>query len=265
MEQESTIEVDADELSDGVIEDLVEEGGLDEEKAEELGNDIWFDEVDMREPERTGLRAYLKNWFDTGLGLAIRLNYAYREEKTVFAEVTGVERTSDDDVKVTFKHERVGNDSFVLSPDSVALVNLLAYHSVENPKDLVGKKVLLDPSSFSGWDTTVVIPHNVAWTGKIRFATFSFFREVNEKSKWETLPNDGENLIDLAFMGFIPCAFLFFVSSIAKGVLPELLVNLFQIPIVLWGLSVVTLIGFGLFRLFTMLVLLVLDSDFEEV
>jgi hypothetical protein len=264
MEQESTTGVDTSELSDSVIEDLAEEEGLDEEKAEELGNDIWFDEVNMREPERTGLRTYVKSRLDTGVGLARRLNYAYREEKTVFAEVTGVERTSNDNVKLTFEHERTGEDSFVLSPDSVGLANLLEYHSAENRKDLVGENILLDPSSFSGGDTTVIIPHNVAWTGKIRFATFSFFTEVNEKLKWDKSFNNGEDL-SLFVLSLFPCTILSLFGVISIGVFPELLVNLLQIPIVLWFVLFTGHISHIIFRLIILSILSVLDSDFEEV
>lgn len=263
MSEDKTVEVDASELSDGVIEDLVEEGGLDEGEAEELGDDVWFDEVEMREPRKEGLREYLSNRFDNATEFAQRLNYRYREHKTVFAEVTDVERTDNDNVRVTVMHQRSGEDSFTLSPDSVELVNLLAYHSVDSPKGLVGERILLDPNSFGGWSTTVVIPHNVAWTGKIRFGVYSFVSEINQKTKWESL-GESDDPVELAFLTFFPCAMVAAFASAISGAVPSLLIDVLNLPILLWGACVAALIGFGLFRLITILVLSILESDFES-
>jgi succinate dehydrogenase hydrophobic anchor subunit len=188
----------------------------------------------------------------------------YREHKTVFAEVKKVERTHRNYVKIIFEHQRVGEDNFVLSPDSVELINLLTYYSVENPKDLVGEKIILDSSSFSDLDSTVIIPHNVAWNGKLRFAMFSFFSDLNEKSKWQKLFNNGENA-SLFVIFLFPCTVLSLLGVLTTGVFPELLVNLLQIPIVLWCALVIGYISYVIFRLIILSILSVLDSDFEEV
>ena len=263
MTDESTIEVDASNLSDGVIEDLVDEGSLDKKEAEEFGENVWFDEVEMREPEKTGLREYLSNQVEAASEVASRLNTHYKEYKSAFAEVENVERTESDNVRVTFRHRRFGSDSFTLSPDSVELVNLLAYHSLDSPKDLVGERVLIDPDSFGSWSTKVLIPHNVAWTGKIRFASYSFISEINQKTKWENPSTIGQDPVDSVFLTFFPCAMVSLAGMALADVLP--FASVLFLPIVLWLVGLAGIIGFGLLRICIMLVKDVLESDFEEV
>lgn len=201
-----TLEVDADDLSDEVVEELIEQGNIPKDEADEWGDRVWFNEVREDNTQRMGVIEYLKNRFERcgelphNVGVALENSgirvvkdldsftrnsiHLLRNKKTSTAIVDDVNvYPSLGHITLDIKHDMFGTGTVYLELDTPALSNLLDYKSVENPMDLVGKSVFVCPRSFSENSQTVMIPHNVSLSGKIRFKMFGVVEEFREKTR----------------------------------------------------------------------------------
>lgn len=265
MSEESTIEVDADKLSDGVIEDLVEEGGLDEEEAEELGDEVWFEEVDVGDPNKTGALSYLEARYENGVEIAGLIKRLFVDWKTTRAEVESVERSYSDDIKISVSHERInGVDSFVLDPDSDVLANLMLYKNVSNPKDLVGCKLLVLPESFDHRSVTVLVPHNVSVTGQLRFKLYSLVQEVREKTYSSFISNSEKGSAD-ALLGATMFSAFVAIFGVIAGSASEIIGNLLMLPLAICLFILLFVVVYGLTRIVLWGAMVLFRSDFEEL
>lgn len=259
------VEVDASELSDGVMKDLVEEGGLDEEEAEELGEEVWFEEVDVGEPNKTGVLSYLEARYQNGVEIAGLIKRLFVDWKTTRAEVESVERSYSDDLRISVSHERIrGVDSFVLDPDSDVLANLMLYKNVSNPKDLEGCKLLVLPDSFDSRSVTVVVPHNVSVTGQLRFKMYSLVQEVREKTYSSFISNSEKGSADALLGMTMFSAFVSIFGAIVRSV-SEVIGNLLMLPLAICLSILLFVVVYGLTRVVLWGLMALFRSDFEEL
>lgn len=167
MSQSSTVEVDADRLSDEVMKDLVDEGLLDEEKAEEYADNLWLEEVDSPDPvrrvslsekARNVVEEYERKFVDVVLN-----------RPSAFVSVDSVSRDSKDDIEIIFDTD-YGERVRCFDTDSELLGSMLEYKNIDNPKSLEGERFVAKGDSPI---LDIVIPCNVSSFGKLRYRVFS--------------------------------------------------------------------------------------------
>ena len=262
MGETETLEVEAEELSDEVIESLVEEGGINRNTAEELGDEVWFKEVDVAEPNKTSAGTYLEDRYNGFKSICSETWDLFSNYKTTYGEIKSVERSSKEHVRIFFKHERIGRRSVKFDKDSVKLANLMEYHGVENPKDLEGYKVLLESQKLRKGYSRLIVPHNVSFTGKLRFKMYSIVQELRAKTMSKTIYEDLGNGIDLMMALSIPALMLGMFGILVYSVSP-LVGSLIASPSILWIVSFVSLILYGLVRVILLVPEVILRSDFD--
>ena len=196
MEEESTIEIEPDKLSEKVVDGLVEEGAIEEEEAGEFGDRVWFEESEFSEPVRKD--SFLERCSD----IASKHYDAFtdtlstvRNERTVFLSIDSVERTDDDNVRFHVSNESVGERSFDVSSDSGLLANLLFLSGVDNPRNLEGHRIMFEKTRHS---TEVLVPENVSLFGRSRYRLYSGVEEIREKTDINRL--DGEFALSMCLI-----------------------------------------------------------------
>jgi polyhydroxyalkanoate synthesis regulator phasin len=199
MSKSSTIEVDSNELSDDIMEDLVNDGVLDEEEAQEYADDVWFEEMSTPEPVRkisfsektqNAVEEYKRRFVITVLS-----------RKSAFARVDSVSRNNNDNVEVVFSTD---DRESVLSfdTDSSLLGSMLEYKGLNNPKSLEGEKFVLKESSHNSY---VVIPCNVSSFGKLRYRFFCLVEGARRPTRIEEFRYD---LLASMYVYSILCIFV---------------------------------------------------------
>lgn len=259
-----TLEVDPDELSDEVIEDLVEEGGLEKKEAESLGDEVWFEEVDTGEPSKTGAVSYVKGRFNLGKESASDLRTLFSDYKTILADIESVERTDRDRVEIKIRHGRIGTETVTFSPGSTELANILEWRGVSNPRELEGLSIPILRESFDSRYTHVLIPHNVSSTGRLRFSLYNGIEEIREKTKISKVHKDPDDFIFGSGIALIITLFLTIPAIIVQAAGLELLASLLTLPLVLNCVAIGFLIFYGLFRGSLRVLSGVFDSDYKE-
>lgn len=181
-ENTDSIEIDPEELSDQVVQDLVDEGALDKEDAEKYGDEVWFEEVDVPEPtKKEGLNSIISS--------KLKGLYTTWRERSAFFHIESVERTYDDRVRLNLFHSKHKERSVVLGLESTTLVNLMALAKVDNPKDLEGGRVVMTENTWSKPELT--IPNNLSSYGRIKYKMYSAITHIREKTKIKSL-GEGE-------------------------------------------------------------------------
>lgn len=264
MSKESIVEVDANKLSDEVIESLVEEGGLNKQEAEELGDKIWFEEIDVGDDNKTSALSYLKTKYENLVEVVGLIRDLFAEWKTTRAEVESVERTSSDNVQINFGHARLnGVESFTLDRDSDALANLMTYKKVSNPKNLEGCDLLALPESFDNRNITVLIPHNVSPTGRLRFRLYSVTREALQKTRASLISDMtgtfANNLFFTSLLSLIPM--IFGILLILNN---KIVSYVFMAPTAICISICLFAVVYGLVRSSLAIFMKLLSSQFEE-
>lgn len=168
------MQIDSDELSDRVVEDLREEGILTKEEALEYGSQVRFEDFESGESNETGLLEYLKR-------KATDFSDHYRNYRTVFVEVQKVYYSEDGMVTLNVKSSRVSG-RICFEPDSTELANLLRWKGIENPKNLEDDSIPVSRDSLENRRPSVLIPHNVSYSGQFRFELYIAIEELLEKT-----------------------------------------------------------------------------------
>jgi len=264
MSQSSTVEVDPSELSGEVVEGLVEDGVLDEETAEEYGDNVWFEEVDTGEPSKTGVVSYMKERFRNGKELASWLRWLVSDYKTVLADIESVERTDNDRVKLQVRHGRIGRKTVTLHPDSTKMANILEWKGVDNPLELEGSSIPILRDSFDDMYNYVLIPHNVSASGRLRFFLYNGVEDIREKTKVSRIFEDLEGFFMGSVIGVIVGLIFMFLAAIVKNLGFELLAWFLTLPLLLSLTGIGLLAFYGLFRAFLSVLSEVLDSEYIE-
>lgn len=195
MEDQDSLEVDPNKLSEDVVNEIVEGNIVDKDEADDIGNEVWLREVNKKEPNKIS--------FVESIGLKFREvkrsinNFTqgkiqYIENyKTIYADVVSVnpDRASEE-VSLKLNHSTVGMFEVNIDPKSTNFSNLLEYKSVDNVKNLEGEKLVITRKSLESESiNSILIPRNVSTIGKIRFNVYSLCREILEKTRIERLHN----------------------------------------------------------------------------
>lgn len=261
-----TLSVDAGELSDATIRDMVEEGDLKKEEAESLGNDIWLNEIETGEPDKTGAISYLKNISKICKTKASDTSELFKNRKTILSNIESVERTHNDKIRIHIQHGRLGKKRVRFSPDSTELANLLEWKNVDNPNELEGLTVPILRDSIESNRNYILIPHNVSSTGRLRFLLYNGVEEIREKSKISVIHSDS----DLLFFNILASSIITGTTATVGVVVREfpwleLIGDALILPFILTVIVIGFLIVYTLFRSSLLVLSGMFDSDYIEV
>lgn len=181
VEDEDTVEVDPNELSDEIVEGLVEEGAFEEEEAEKYGDKVWFEEVDTPEPTK-------KEGFLEKVARSSSKKYKSWKKRSAFIKLKSVVRTDDDRIRINLFHHEHGERTVVFSPESSVLGNIMALAGVSNPKDLEGGRLLMTEGAFNHPD--IVVPNNLSTYGQMKYKSYSYVKHIQEKTEVRKLNDD---------------------------------------------------------------------------
>lgn len=289
MNDQETIEIEASKLSQDVVDELVDENIMDKEQAQNLGDEIWMGEVADQKPNKASSLEYIKSLLSWNVDLMSRFTIGSKSrlihfgsgiksyisnkksiigQRTVFADVVSVEpkKNKQNLDKVIIELENNEIDRFEVGIDlkSTELSNIMAYKSVDNPKQLEGEKLLISRESFTSSmydnEASILIPHNVSKTGKIRFKLYSLSREVFKKSRVKGLYQGSvDDLLFAYIITGIASVFLF------AGTSGSIFSALGIISVILWG----SVAGFHsahiVFTIINAITCLFLKSDYEKI
>lgn len=288
MSRQDTIEVDPNKLSQDVVDELVEQNIMDEEEAENTGDEIWLDEVTEKDPDKVSTLQYIVSWCKTTVKFgklfkdkmievkdkmknSIKNKISnLRNNQTVFAEVISVTpKQKSNEVCLKLSHNNIGKFKITMDPKSKEMSNLLEYKSVENPKSLESEKIMISNSHNTSFrDTQIVIPHNVSASGKIRFKLYSFNNELFEKTRFPSLYMD--NFDHFAFAHgviFVFSAFAFLTgeSMLSGSILFTILGGLLMTPFILWSIVFSLTVTHFVYTILNLIFSMVLHSDYHTI
>lgn len=297
MSNQETIEIDPDELSKDVVDELVENDIMDEQQAKDIGEEVWLDEMADGNPDKSSSLEYLGSllsWnFDLVKKFGIFLknksvsfgngtkNYIYNKteivnKRTVFADVVSVKPVKKDQtdefgnrnkeenkVVIKLEHNEIDTFEVKIKPKSSELSNIMAYKSVDNPRELEGEKLLLARESFGPSrynNPSILIPHNVSTSGKIRFKLYSMSREVFKKTRVHSFYQDPADDILFAYMVSGAISLLLFAATSGP-----IFAVLGAIPAIIW----ISVIGFHvnhfIFSIINGIIAIILKSDYKKI
>lgn len=288
MSSQDTIEVDPDKLSQDVVDELVEQNIMDEEEAENTGDEIWLNEVSEKNPDKVGIIEYTRLWCSKTIKFGskfkeemIKIGYKLdnsiknkvnnlRKNQTIFAEVISVTpNQGSNEVCLKLSHNETGQFNITLDPKSKEMSNLLEYKSIENPKDLEGEKLILSNSfDVSFRKTQIVIPHNVSISGKIRFKLYSFSQELFEKTRFPSLYLESVDSLMFAHTVMFTLSGLVFTVGepmLSGSILSTFIGSILMTPFVLWSILFVSTATHIIFTILNVITSIILNSDYHTV
>lgn len=185
MRSEQTVEVNPNELSQEVRDELIEKGELTESEADQYANEAHLKQIQTAQPEKSNVvessilkyksfKRYINN-------RRKKATKNYHNEKAT-ADIKDVSATDDNKIKITLNHAKLGESEIVFDENSTAVANLISYYNVENPLGLIGKSVVIDRIYYLGdpekRSPTYLFPNNVSILGKLRYKIFSTIQNI---------------------------------------------------------------------------------------
>lgn len=251
-EDTSTIEVDPDELSEQVVEDLVEEGAFTREDAEECGDDVWFEEIETPDPTKRE-SVYNK------VSARVRGSYSSWRDRSAFINIESVERTDSDRVQLNMFHPNHGEKTLVLSVNSSSLGNLMALAGVDNPKELEGGRVVMIEGSWNRPE--LVIPENLSFYGRSKYKTYAGISHIQEKTHIKRL--DEDSMFEFAMVtlfSWIPALVGALVADFSV-----ILGGIIMLPALILTILFTALIVYGIVRFILFILGALLSGEVSEV
>lgn len=237
INEDDTVKIDPSELSDKVVEDLIEEGAFDHGDAEEYGDRVWFERVKTPEPtKKEGLSEKVSN--------SVSEIYGSWKQRSAFINLKSVARTEDDRVRINMFNHELGESKATFSPNSSVLGNIMALADVDNPKELEGGRLVVEKN---GSDHPVIaVPTNLSIYGRLKYKIYSCARYILTKTNINTVTDDNVFGLFMATMfSMIPAIFMIVpMSDNFLGLVSLILSIPFMICLTLSGFVV----SYGLFR-----------------
>lgn len=203
MSKQETIEVDPSELSDEILEDLVDEANISQEEAEEFADEAQLEQMDFDNPNKENAIESIRKKSKSSYS-KLQDIYSLLSSKNARPIITEVEPTNSNDVILHIKHSRLKDHSIRFSEGDTRMANLMEYHGVSSPADLENKRLVLDEikaveredTGFHSYSPTYLIPNNVSILGQARYKLFSITQDVRSKTN---ISVDGDPVSVLLF------------------------------------------------------------------
>lgn len=273
MEDKDSVEIDPEKLSDDVADELVEEDIIDKEEADVVSNEVWLEQINKKDPNEISFIDALKLKFGDikeSINNFTQDKIQYLENyKTIYADVISVNPHKESEkVTIKLRHSAIGVFNIDLDPKSTNFSNLIEYYSVNNPKDLGNKKLVVTNKSFeSEHINSIVIPKNVSTSGKIRFKMYSICREVLRKTRNNRLYNSstGDIIVMYAITGFMSFfSLLFALTILTVGTILSIIIGFFlMIPSYVWFTIMTIHIIYLIVRSVSSILLYLIESNYS--
>lgn len=274
MEDKDSVEIDPEKLSDDVADELVEEDIIDKEEADVVSNEVWLEQINKKDPNEVSFIDSLKLKFgdiQESINNFTQDKIQYIENyKTIYADVISVNPDKESEkVTIKLRHSAIGVFDIDIDPKSTNFSNLIEYYSVNNPKDLENKKLVVTNKSFeSEHINSIVIPKNVSTSGKIRFKMYSICREVLRKTRNNRLYNSsiGDIIVMYAITGFMSFfSLLFSLTILTVGTIPSIIIGFFlMIPSYVWFTIMTIHIIYLIVRSVSSILLYLTESNYSK-
>ena len=251
-EDTSTIEVDPDELSDQVVESLVEEGAFTPEEAENHGDEIWFEEVETPEPTKQ------EGVYDK-VSTTVTEAYGSWRDRTAFIDIESVEKTNSGRIRLNLFHPDHGEKTLVLSVNSSTLGNLMALAGIDNPKQLENGRVVMNEGRFDR--PQLVVPNNLSSYGRTKYKMYSLVSQIQEKTNIKSLDEDST-------LGFTLLTLIFWIPACLGALVAEISIvlgGIMILPALLLTALFLILSAYGLMRAILVMTSSLLDKEVTEV
>lgn len=213
-----TLEVNTEELSDEVLEELKEKSNFDDKVAEKHAEKIKLEEMDTIDPEKISLTGIIGKYINRLTSWASQGLDNLRSRKTPKFRISNV-KPKHNGVSLTLSHPNRSDKKFSLSNDSSELANLLEYHNADSPAELKDQHITVskisDASPYSNmhrsYSPKFCIPHNVSAFGKLHYKIFTFVQQWREKTIYWT--EDPDDHVYFALMGSLLLGTIGFLLS----------------------------------------------------
>jgi hypothetical protein len=190
--------------------------------------------------------------------------------KTIYADVISVNPDKESEkVTLELRNSEIGVFNIDLDPKSTNFSNLIEYHSVNNPKGLENKKLVVTNKSFeSKHINSIVIPKNVSTSGKIRFNMYSICREVLRKTRNDRLHNSSvaDIIVMYAITGIMSFSSLLFgLTILTSGTIPSIIIGfVLMTPLSIWSTIMAIHIIYLIVRSVSSILLYLIESNYSK-
>lgn len=279
MTEEETIEVDPSDLSDEVLEGLVDEADIDENEARKMADNVHLREMDVRDPVSKNA---LESSVIKSRKIHDKLEVLYdkissKTAKPVIENVT----PNNNGVDIEINHPKLNPRVLSLSSDSVKLANLMSYHGVDDPSELEGERLVLSKISDLNQEKSIsrrsyksvdlLFPNNVSFLGKMRYKLFSFLQDARSKTKYWVEGDPFEATAGLMItyvIGFILTLLVGAVgaelSELNGGILLSVISNVLTLPFFAVLLAGVGIVLWIIMRIVMMGMYVALKGNFKQ-
>lgn len=264
QESEELLEVDPNNLSKEVVEELREKNAIENEERAEFKNSIHLKEMEIdANPNSTSLikqtiPKWTQSWNNFKTSITQTKSRLFSQlSKTGHATIKNIKPPRSDNKLTLVMNPQNSSREFTktLSLDSPQLANLLAYHNIDDPNKLIGKTV---PLSVESYTNTCFLPKNVSLSGKIHYLSFKSLRKVRAKM---SQPENEDALIKKSYIPFIGMFFIgIMYRYLSSSALPVEFFGLMWISIIPLTLLTIGLMG----RDITQAILSEMQSSFYQ-
>lgn len=280
MAEEHTLEVNPEELSDKVLKELINESNIDREEAEKFADEAQLDEMDFVEPDKKNIFESIKDNITFGFGMLSSL-YKWFCNRTARPKIVNVTPKGDNKVVLNVHHPKINKCELSFEKDDVEIANLMEYHNVNNPKNLEGKRILIEDISDLNFDKRhsdtrgvysynntnpchlFLIPNNTSMLGKLRYRLFSSVQDFRSKTaRWSSDDKDIFVEASILIPSYVALLFITVFSGVAFqsqvgdiAFLPFGIIIMLGIILTLWTIS----------RPILLAIAMILKGDFHKV
>lgn len=255
----------SEDVTDSVTDELINDYDFNKKEAQKQSDRIWIKNIKTSKPNKSDSKKSQNIKSDISSFTKLKEifhKYNIFSNKSLFAEISSIDRTDLNKIKINLKHPNYILGHIRLDPDSIELANLLEYKSIDNPNNLEGEKLLIKPRGKNDACRSVVIPNKVSIIGKTRFAIFSILSNIKNKTKIHS-----NNLSDL-FLKRSSVLYPILIASISGSVLslwyPYLSLSILIIPFI-WSMILLLTTTYSTYWIILSKITEFIKSDFYEI
>lgn len=259
---DKTLDINPDKLSNDVIQSLREEDGISKQKAQEIGDNVWLEEIEPEQATKTTIRDQFESIVARQKSRLSSVFSSVIKNRTVFAEVTDVSRTRDDTVQIRAIHNQHGIVEIELAPESRELSNLLCWAHIEDPTEL--RDTYIPVIKYISDKESVLIPNNVSISGQMRFWLYILTKELNKRTQIKTISKYADSIVMSSFtMGVISILIGVLSIPLWHFGLTSAVIGIIT-PVLLFATFLASTVAYLVFRLMFLIILHILRGEFIQ-
>ena len=239
-----TIEIDPEELSNDVREDLEDEIG--EDLAEQKAKEIQINSMNNGEPnKKTSINTIREKLEDI-----YKFNLDTNKLHTT-GTIENIEPIQNNQIEFTIKRSDMNKkDTIYLTKDSTELANLVEYKNVDKVSELQGKTISYRNEGYTRKREKYIIPKNLSNISKLRYKLFK--KNLKLKNSIEVITRN--DIYDRLAFGMI-------IMTLAS----LLVLPISTIPTIIFGTMTSLIFMMIIANIITEMLLDLLDGNFYEI